>query len=73
MKTYTEDFSEALSSFAENGGAMNYDAGMWLCDEYELIKETTGDAKQATIAAMQRGGLSDNEINTLISGWTEEA
>ena len=67
MKT-TDNFSEALALFSEWGGAINYDAGVWMVADVELIDEiTTCGAKEATRRALLQGGMDESRVEKIMS------
>lgn len=79
MKCYY-DFNEALADFRLGGGAMNYCDGvyldespLWQVGTYEEIAEvsTTG-ARDATVVALDAGGMSHGDILAELADWTEE-
>ena len=78
-------FELALSHWKESGGAIIFEAGngskympdVWTVDEYgdycQDLGLTVEESKDATIHALQRGRLSNEEIASLMADWQDAA
>lgn len=79
METF-EDFDEALAYFRESGGAMNYGCelhgksrSLWFVGDGQWIAEMVEpmSAKEATVHALETGGLSESEIKQIMQDWID--
>lgn len=75
--TIYEYFNEALEAFRERGGAMNYlqnvgnATGGWQVLDAELLIDQGIDPRKATEDALDRGGMSQEEIAAELADWQD--
>lgn len=71
-------FAAALADFRQNGGAMDYDAGMWCvweADELAAYLLERGDktsTKRATVKALAMGGMTRQQIAEELKDWLDD-
>lgn len=77
MQRAYKHFENALNDLRANGGAMDYDTGMWCVWEqgeletYLVERDAVISAREATEGALAMGGMSNEQIAEELKDWKD--